>query len=74
MFSPDESLLAYTTDSAKVELVILNTADQSEITVPLPIIAAEGQVPQAGGIRWSPDGKQLILAAASGEICGSFGH
>lgn len=71
MFSPDESYLAYTTDSTEVELVILNTADQTEIRIPLPIVAAEGQIPQAGGIRWSPDGKRLILAAASGEICGS---
>ncbi len=71
MFSPDESLLAYTTGSAEVELVILNTTDQSEIKVALPVNPAKDQVPQAGGIRWSPDGKQLILAAASGEICGS---
>ncbi|HWR66741.1 MAG TPA: hypothetical protein VN364_11550, partial [Bellilinea sp.] len=71
IFSPDESYVAYTTDSAEVELVILTTADQSEIKIPLPIIAADGQIPQAGGIRWSPDGKQLMLAAASGEFCGS---
>ncbi|MRS03779.1 hypothetical protein EG832_11250, partial [bacterium] len=70
MSSPDESLLAYTTDSKDVDLVILTTTDQSEIKIPLPIIAAKDQVPQAGGIRWSPDGKQLILAAATGDICG----
>lgn len=71
MFSPDESLLAYATDSPAVELVIVTTADQSEIKIPLPVLAAENQIPQAGGIRWSPDGKHLVLAAASGDICGS---
>jgi hypothetical protein len=71
MFSPDESLLAYTTDAAEVELIIVTAVDQNEIKIPLPIIAAKDQIPQAGGIRWSPDGKNLVLAAASGDICAS---
>lgn len=70
MFSPDESFLAYTTSAVNAELVVQDLVDTSQEIVTLPITAEEDKIPQAGGIRWSPDGESLILAAASGNICG----
>jgi len=69
MFSPDESTLAYIPETAPTDLVLLEVSTQTETRVALPITLEDGQIPQAGGILWSPDGDQIILAAANGNIC-----
>jgi len=69
MFSPDESTLAYIPETAPTNLVLLEVSTQTETRVALPITLEDGQIPQAGGILWSPDGDQIILAAANGNIC-----
>lgn len=68
--SSDETMLAYTTLEAPLELVVLNLTDQTEKRVVLlPDEIAEDMDAQGGRIVWSPDGTELILAVQIGNIC-----
>ena len=66
MTSPDESILAYTTSTAPLGLVLVDVQTQTELKVPLFLNPQENQNAQAGSIVWSPSGDVLILAVANG--------
>ena len=69
MSSPDESILAFTSAAAPLELVLLDVQSRTEQKVNLLPDAPENQSAQGGRIVWSPDGKKLILAVSSANFC-----
>lgn len=68
-YSPDDSMLAYTTAETPLQLVIQELQSEEEQLIPL-LPDVQYQVNAQGGkIVWSPEGDALILAAATGNIC-----
>lgn len=66
--SPDETLLAYSTLSAPLELVLMELSSQDEKRVEL----LSGEVAldaQGGRVLWSPAGDELMLAVQTGKVC-----
>jgi len=68
-FSPDDSLLAYTTAETPLQLVIQKLQAGTEQRTPLLAEDPDAVNAQGGKIVWSPEGDALILAAATGNIC-----
>lgn len=67
-FSPDETLLAYTTALPPLELVVRDVSTQTEKRVVLLPAETVDDV-QGGRILWSPTGDELILAIQAGKVC-----
>lgn len=66
--SPDETLLAYSTLSAPLELVLMDLSTQDGKQVEL-LTGEDAKDAQGGRVLWSPAGDELMLAVQTGKVC-----